>query len=168
MKKILFLCLGNTCRSPMAAGILQQKATEYGVDLLADSAGFESFHIGDPPDKRAIDTTKKFGIDISNHRARLFRVQDFDNFDTIYVMDHKNYKEASYFARDDSDLAKLNYLMALLAPGSRESVPDPFLAEPEACEYVYQILGKACDAIIDKVRSEKQTTAYESDERRNN
>ena len=142
MKKILFVCLGNTCRSPMAAGILKKKAKDKNIKLKADSAGFESFHIGDPPDKRAIDTSKKFGVDISNHRARLFNSKDFDNFDLIYAMDHKSYNEAKYFKRNEKDGEKLKFMMELLEPGSKESIPDPFLAEPEACEELINNLTK--------------------------
>lgn len=155
MKKILFLCLGNTCRSPMAAGILNQKAKEDGLQIEAASAGFESFHIGDPPDKRAIDTMKQFGIDISDHRAQLFSQKDFDKFDLIYVMDHKSYKEARYFERDEKDTKKIHFMMDLLEPGARKSVPDPYLAEPEACEEVYTLMDKACEKLIDNLNKEK-------------
>lgn len=155
MKNVLFLCLGNTCRSPMAAGILNKKAKEMGLQIVADSAGFESFHIGDPPDKRALETSKKFGIDISHHKARLFSAKDFDNFDRIFVMDHKSYKEASYFSRSEGDRNKIRFMMDLLEPGSKESVPDPFLAEPEACEVVYNIMDNACEVLIDHLNKEE-------------
>jgi len=157
MKKILFVCLGNTCRSPMAAGILKKKAKDKNIKLKADSAGFESFHIGDPPDKRAIDTSKKFGVDISNHRARLFNSKDFDNFDLIYAMDHKSYNEAKYFKRNEKDGEKLKFMMELLEPGSKESIPDPFLAEPEACEVVYNIMERACEELINNLTKEEVT-----------
>ena len=155
MKNVLFLCLGNTCRSPMAAGILNKKVKEKDIRIKADSAGFESFHIGDPPDKRAIDTMKKFGIDISNHRARLFSQKDFDNFDLIYVMDHKSYNEARYFKRDENDAEKVYFMMDLLEPGKRKSVPDPYLSDEEECEVVYNIMDKACDKLIDNLSKEK-------------
>lgn len=140
MKKILFICLGNICRSPMAAGIFNKEAQEQHIEINADSAGFESYHIGDPADKCAIKTCKKYKIDISAHRARLFSVSDFDNYDAIYAMDHKNYKDATYFARNNNDKAKLHYVMNLINPGKYESVPDPYLAEGEECDKVYNIL----------------------------
>lgn len=143
MKKVLFICLGNICRSPMAAGIFNKEAQEQNIEIKADSAGFESYHIGDPADKRAVDTCAKHKIDIAGHRARLFSVSDFDNYDAIYAMDHKNYKDASYFARNSYDKAKLHYVMDLINPGIHESVPDPYLAEEEECNKVYHILRKA-------------------------
>jgi protein-tyrosine phosphatase len=150
MKKILFICLGNTCRSPMAAGIFNHEAKKKGVDIMADSAGFESFHIGDPPDKRAVITCQKHGIDINQHKARLFNSNDFDTFDAIYAMDHKNYRDAAFFVKSDEDTKKVHYLMDTVTPGKHESVPDPYLAEEEECDKVYHILKKASSKIIDQ------------------
>lgn len=149
MKKILFICLGNICRSPMAAGIFNAEAKAKNVDLMADSAGFESFHIGDPPDNRAVESSARYNIDISDHRSRLFHVGDFDKYDAIYAMDHKNYKDAMDFARNESDKNKLHYVMDLITPGKHESVPDPYLADNEECDKVYHILKKASKKLID-------------------
>lgn len=150
MKKILFICLGNICRSPMAAGIFNHEAKKRGVDLRADSAGFESFHIGDPPDKRAVNTCSQHGIDISQHKARLFHTADFDQYEDIYAMDHKNYRDAAFFARNQDDTKKVHYLMDLITPGKHESVPDPYLAEEEECEKVHHVLKKASNKLIDQ------------------
>lgn len=136
----------------MAAGILKKKAKDKNIKLKADSAGFESFHIGDPPDKRAIETSWKFGIDISNYRARLFSSKDFDDFDLIYAMDHKSYNEAKYFKRNEKDDEKLKFMMELLEPGSKESISDSFLAEPEACEVVYNIMDRACEELVNHLK----------------
>ncbi|MCX6283533.1 MAG: low molecular weight phosphotyrosine protein phosphatase [Bacteroidetes bacterium] len=97
--KILFVCTGNICRSPMAEGILRSKLRKDGIQAETDSCGFESFHIGDHPDNRAQSVCRKNGIDISGHVARLFRKQDFDNFDRIYVMDASHYYNLSRMAR---------------------------------------------------------------------
>ncbi|MCF8333978.1 MAG: low molecular weight phosphotyrosine protein phosphatase [Bacteroidales bacterium] len=158
MRKVLFLCPANTCRSPMAAGILKKKARENNINISVDSAGFESFHIGDPPDKHALRISKKFGVDISDHRARLFSSKDFDLFDQIYVMDQKTYNEANYFVTSNNQQKKLTFLMELLKPGSRESIPDPFLAEAEACDYVYNILDQVCEVLINQAKKEQQKT----------
>ena len=91
MTKILMVCLGNICRSPLAEGILKSKLPH--DKFVVDSAGTAHYHIGNPPDKRSITVAKKYGIDISNLKGRQFGVHDFDEFDLIYVMDESNYKE---------------------------------------------------------------------------
>jgi len=149
MKKILFICLGNICRSPMAAGIFNKEAESQKINIKADSAGFESFHIGDPADKRALETCARHQIDISDHRARLFKVSDFDEYDAILAMDHKNFKDAAYFARNKADQDKLHYVMDLITPGKRDSVPDPYLAEEEECDKVFHLLRKASHKFIE-------------------
>ncbi|MGM0565816.1 MAG: low molecular weight protein-tyrosine-phosphatase [Bacteroidota bacterium] len=151
MKKILFICLGNICRSPMAEGIFNHEAQKRNIEVKADSAGFESYHIGDPPDKRAIMICEKHDIDISQHRVRLFSTADFDDYEAIYAMDHKNYRDAGYFARNGEDQKKVHYLMDLINPGKHESVPDPYLSEEEECNRVYHILKKASNKILDQL-----------------
>ncbi len=104
---ILFVCLGNICRSPMAEGILKKIYTEKGIKGTVDSAGFESFHINDMPDPpRAINVAKSYGIDISQKKARIFLKADFDRFDRIYVMDVKNMNDVLELARNDNDRKK--------------------------------------------------------------
>lgn len=155
MKKVLFLCLGNICRSPMAAGILLDEATKMGLQVEADSAGFESFHIGDHPDNRATEACKHHGIDISQHRARLFHEADYENFDLIFAMDHKNFKDAKFFSRNEDDKKKLFYLMDLIHPGKRESVSDPYLAEAEECGKIFHTLRLASQKILETIQKEK-------------
>lgn len=144
---ILFVCLGNICRSPMAEGILKKIFTERGINGTVDSAGFESFHINDMPDPRAINVAKSYGIDISQKRARIFLKADFDRFDRIYVMDVKNMNDVLELARNDNDRKKVDYLMNIIEPGSNKTVPDPFLSGIEDCDKVYKILEKACQKI---------------------
>ncbi|MCF8309508.1 MAG: low molecular weight phosphotyrosine protein phosphatase [Bacteroidales bacterium] len=156
MIKVLFLCPANTCRSPMAAGILKKKAKENNINIYVDSAGFETFHIGDPPDKHALEISQKFGADISDHRARLFSTKDFDTFDKIYIMDQKTYHEINYFITSANQQKKLTFMMDLVESGPGNSIPDPFLAEAEACEYVYNILEQACETLINQLKKEEQ------------
>ena len=91
--KILMVCLGNICRSPLAEGIMRAKIEEAGLDWEVDSAGTSRFHAGEQPDKRSIQVAKKYGIDISQQRSRQFRGWDFEFFDRIYVMDSSNYRD---------------------------------------------------------------------------
>jgi len=148
MKKILFVCHGNICRSPMAEGIMKHKAMDAGIRLEIDSAGFEPFHLGDAPDPRSILTMKKHGIDIRNLRSRLMKPEDYKKFDFIFVMDTVNYKNALYLAHHEADKQKLDYIMNVCDSGKNIEVPDPYYGKGDGFERVYQMLDKACDAIL--------------------
>lgn len=150
---ILMVCMGNICRSPLAEGILKKKLADHNIkkEVIVDSAGMESFHIGDSPDCRAQQIAKKYGIDISAHRARLFQKKDFDSFDKIYVMDSMNYRDVLYFARNESDKEKIDFLMNELFPGTNKSVPDPWYGGMEDFEIAYQMINSVCKNIVKKI-----------------
>ena len=147
--KILFVCTGNICRSPLAEGILREKLIKKNIDAEVDSAGLENFHVGDPPDERAIATARKRGIDISGHRGRLFSVTDFDRFDKIFFMDSYHHMTLSGMSRNDNDLKKLDYLMNVVEPGKNIPVQDPWYDGMNAFERVYEQLDKACENLAD-------------------
>src|SRR6195952_4589688 len=105
--RILVVCLGNICRSPMAEGVLRQKLKEKGMDIYLDSAGTGAYHIGEHPDERAIKTARKNGVDISQLCARQFHQSDFDEFDRIYAMDSSNFKDMVSLARSKEDVTKV-------------------------------------------------------------
>jgi protein-tyrosine phosphatase len=151
--KILFVCTGNICRSPMAEGILKHKFQQLNYSGTVDSAGFESFHIGDSPDERAVITMNKRGIDITGHVARLFNVKDFDRFDQIYVMDSNHYMNVSLLARDDKDMEKVDYMMNVVHPGTDKPVQDPWDHDLSAFEKVYNELDLACGVLAKKIVS---------------
>jgi len=148
---ILFLCNGNKCRSPLAAGLLKKKLENKNLDANVSSAGFEAFYINESPDKRAIEKGLEHGIDISDNQVRLFSSDDFDDYDKIYVMDMLAYRNAIYFARNDSDKIKVDYLMNVIKPDRNESVPDPFYRELDACDSTFKILEDACEKIANTV-----------------
>lgn len=150
--KILFVCTGNICRSPMAEGILRQKLLLSGIIAETDSCGFESLHVGDHPDKRAQTVCKRYGIDISSYVSRLFRKQDFDRFERIYVMDSSHYYSVSSMARNYDDMAKVDYMLNLLYPGKNMPVDDPWYHDLEAFETTYRQLNAACDKLIEQLR----------------
>ena len=109
MTKVLMVCLGNICRSPLAEGILKSKLPE--STFLIDSAGTANYHVGNPPDRRSIAVGKKYGIDISNLKGRQFGVNDFDTFDLIYVMDESNYRNVISMARTEQDKSKVKFIL---------------------------------------------------------
>jgi protein-tyrosine phosphatase len=149
--KILMVCLGNICRSPMAEGLMQKKINKHGLNAFVDSAGFESFHLDETPDPRAIGVMRDHGIDISMHRMRLFQVLDFDRFDHIFVMDRNNFEDVSSVARNESDMDKVDFILNIVDPGSNKQVPDPYYGGTSGFENVYQLLDKATEIIAEKI-----------------
>lgn len=148
---VLFICTGNICRSPLAEGILRRKYAEKGIDGHVDSAGFESFHVGDMPDDRARKIARENGIDISGHAGRLVTVNDFDRFDKIYVMDHWHFQRIMRMARNEEDKAKVDFVMNNVFPGKNIPVEDPYYDGYNAFIKVFEQLDKACDKISDQV-----------------
>lgn len=146
--KILMVCLGNICRSPLAEGILKHKTKEHNLNWEIDSAGTGAYHVGKLPDNRSISVARKYGIDITNQTARKFEVHDFDYFDKIYVMDASNYQNVLKLARTESDKSKIEMIRNLVNPGWNEQVPDPYWNN-NGFENVYQMLDEACDKIIE-------------------
>ena len=151
---ILFVDLGNVCRSPMAEGLLKKKFGDHGISGNVDSAGFESFNINEPPEKRAVDIGRKYGYTIEG-LARIFVKEDFDRFDKIFVMDSKNYRDVMDITKADAHRAKVDYLLNVLESGSNKVVPDPHNSVVDNCETVFRLLDEATDKIVDLAKSEK-------------
>jgi protein-tyrosine phosphatase len=126
MTKILMVCLGNICRSPLAEGIMRQKINDHKLNASVDSAGTAHYHIGESPDPRSQESGLKHGIDISNLRGRQFEVNDFDAFDRIFVMDKSNYSNVLQLARGEDDKQKVDLLLHATHPDSFKEVPDPY------------------------------------------
>ncbi len=149
--KILMVCLGNICRSPLAEGILQDKIAKRNLPAEVDSAGTAAYHVGEPPDPRSEETASKYGIDISHQRARKFEVVDFDRFDKIYAMDYNNYSDIIYKARNAGDKQKVQMIMETVHPGKEVDVPDPYYGGDSGFENVYQMLDSSCELIADMI-----------------
>ena len=143
------VCLGNICRSPLAEGILKSKVNH--LDVEVDSAGTAAYHIGEQPDIRSIEIAKKYGIGLSNQRARQFSINDFDEFDKIYAMDTSNYANIIALARDESDRDKVDLILNESNPKSFESVPDPYYGGSNGFQDVFQMLDDACNKIVENL-----------------
>lgn len=152
---ILFVCTGNICRSPLAEGILKKKYSERNLQGRIDSCGFESFHLGDSPDQRAQKIAKTHGIDISSHKARLFSVKDFENFDRIYVMDSYHYQSVIRHARHDKDRRKVDFILNVVHSGQNKAVEDPYYDHYSAFETVFYQLDEACNEMIKRCVSDE-------------
>lgn len=149
MTKILMVCLGNICRSPLAEGILKSKVNS--THFFIDSAGTSNFHDGDLPDSRSILIAKKYGIDITNQRSRPFKKNDFDVFDIIYVMDQSNYQNIINLARDEKDKKKVKLILSENASSKISEVPDPYYDSERGFDQVFKMLDEVCEIISIKL-----------------
>ena len=147
--KILMVCLGNICRSPLAEGILAAKLPK--DKFTVDSAGTGSWHIGHSPDERSIAVTKKNKISISNQKGRQFSTTDFDAFDYIYVMDNSNYEDVIQLAKNQQQKEKVQLILNELFPNEKVDVPDPYFGLPNGFEIVYNMLDEVCEIIAKKL-----------------
>ena len=145
--KILMVCLGNICRSPLAEGIMKQKIREAELDWTVDSAGTGFWHVGELPDRRSVVTAGQHGIDITDQRARQFKVTDFDRFDQIFVMDTQNLRDVLRLAQSEEHRAKVGLMLDQIHPGQARSVPDPYY-DDNGFEEVFEMLDRACEAFV--------------------
>lgn len=147
-KKILMVCLGNICRSPLAEGILRSKLSQ---EFIVESAGTGNWHVGQAPDKRSIETARNNNLDITHLRGRHFSKSDFQEFDYIYVMDNQNYRDVIAQAQNEIDKAKVQLILEEIFPGERMDVPDPYYGLQDGFEKVYHMLDLACNSIAQKL-----------------
>lgn len=150
--KILMVCLGNICRSPLADGILRQKIIENKLDVYVDSCGTSSYHVGALPDERMMNTAKNHGFDLSNLMARQFKKSDFLNFDIIYVMDASNYNNVIALSSSEEDKQKVVFFLNELYPNSNMAVPDPYFGGEQGFEDVFKLVDETTDVIIEKIK----------------
>jgi protein-tyrosine phosphatase len=147
--KILMVCLGNICRSPLAEGILMSKLPK--KYFFVDSAGTGNWHVGKHPDERSIAIAKKNGLDISNQRGKQFSTSDFETYDYIYVMDNSNYNDVIALATNENQKNKVQLILNELFPGENVDVPDPYYGTQFGFENVYSMLEETCESIAEKL-----------------
>jgi protein-tyrosine phosphatase len=152
MTKILMVCLGNICRSPVAEGVMRSVAQQHKIPITVDSAGTSNYHIGEQPDHRSVANARKNGVDISTLRGRQFSSADFDAFDHIYVMDESNLKNILALAKKEEHRQKVELLLNELYPGKNMPVPDPYYGTEKDFENVFQLVHQACEAIAGKLK----------------
>jgi protein-tyrosine phosphatase len=143
--KVLMVCLGNICRSPLAEGVLQSKIDPSKV--FVDSAGTAGYHIGSAPDPRSIEVAEIHGIDINHQRCRKFQVEDFESFDHIFVMDKENYSNVCALAPSEDQKKKVRLLLEGTHSNYLE-VPDPYYGGKDGFQKVYELIDRACDVLL--------------------
>lgn len=144
------VCLGNICRSPLAEGILKSKVNSQ--EVFVDSAGTGDYHVGHGPDPRSVSVASQNQMDITSQRGRQFSVQDFDEFDKIYVMDMSNYHNVLSLARNESDRKKVDLILNEVFPGENVEVPDPHQGDDNGFTRVHKMLDEACEIIAEKYK----------------
>ncbi|MCW8981674.1 MULTISPECIES: low molecular weight protein-tyrosine-phosphatase [Altibacter] len=147
--KILMVCLGNICRSPLAEGILKSKVDTAKIHVA--SAGTGGWHVGELPDPRSIEVARKNGLDITDQRGRKFSAYDFETYDYIFVMDTSNYRDVIALAQSESEKRKVQLILDELFPGENVDVPDPYYGGDQGFDHVYKMLDEACEKIAKRI-----------------
>lgn len=154
-KRILFVCLGNICRSPLAEGLMLRLVRENGLDVFVDSAGTANYHVGEAPDARTVKNAKKHGFDLSVLRARQFDIKDFDQFDMIFVMDKNNYRDLMRLAEGKQQAEKVHLFLEFTGNTSEHEMPDPYYGAEAHFENVFQLTLKACENLCELIKSHR-------------
>ena len=150
--RILMVCLGNICRSPMAEGILRDLAKKGGFDVVTDSAGTSDYHVGEQPDRRAQLAMQRHGIEINDLRGRQLVAEDFDRFDLLLAMDRSNLRNMLGIAPNEALAAKAKLVMDYAPVHPEREVPDPYYGDDRGFDHVYNMLDEACRNLLNDVR----------------
>lgn len=156
MINVLFVCLGNICRSPLAEGVFNSlvDARGLGSKIQCDSAGTSGWHVGERPDERAIDVAHKHGIRL-NHRGRRLNTDDFDAYDYIIAMDQHNYEDILSLQGNDDAGPFISLMRDFDDLGKGQQVPDPYYGGVDGFENVYKILVRSCANLLDHIIDEQ-------------
>ena len=157
--KILMVCLGNICRSPLAEALLASKLPKN--NFIIDSAGTWHWNVGKQPDERSIAVARKNGLDISMQKGRQFQTSDFDEYDHIYVMDSSNFADVIAMAKNEEQKSKICLILDELFPGENVDVPDPYYGMQNGFDTVYGILNETCEIIANKMLDKHSSATNE-------
>ena len=146
--KILMVCLGNICRSPLAEGILKEKVRISGLNWIVDSAGTNGYHNGEPPHQLSQKVARMNGIDISNQISRRIHPEDFDRYDKIFAMAEDVIEEMKWIGGKSYKQQKVDLLMNLVYPNKNMDVPDPWFGGERGYHEVYKLIEQACEMLV--------------------
>ncbi len=151
MVRVLFVCMGNICRSPLAQGVFEDVARREGLEgeIFVDSAGTGSWHVGEPPDDRAQRSARLRGLDLSSQRARRISPEDCQNFDYILTMDEENYHAVASLCRGS---AVVQPFLDFAADSPEKEVPDPYYGGQDGFEGVLDLVEKASEGLLEDIR----------------
>lgn len=153
--RVLFVCLGNICRSPTAEGVFRDRLRREGLEerVIVDSAGTGDWHVGEAPDRRAQAAARRRGIDLSSQRARQLRAEDFRSFDLILAMDESNLLDIEA-ARPPQGPAPARLFLEYAIDVADREVPDPYFGEGDGFETVLELIAAASDGLLAELRGE--------------
>lgn len=151
---VLFVCMGNICRSPTAEGVFRHRATKAGLDFVIDSAGTHGYHVGEPPDARSMEFAARRGYDLSAQRSRKVAVSDFEKFDHVLAMDHDNLKLLTD-ACPPQHRHKLGLFMAHASNSASDVVPDPYYGGGKGFDLVLDYIEDASDGLIAALKAKR-------------
>jgi protein-tyrosine phosphatase len=155
--RVLFVCLGNICRSPTAEGVMRTLVNEAGMEsrIQLESAGTGAWHVGSPPDRRAREAASARGVELEGH-ARQVRAEDFEDFDLLLAMDGENARELRRQARGDEERAKVRLLREFdpASAGAADlDVPDPYYGAAGGFDEVFELVHAACAGLLEQIRT---------------
>lgn len=153
-RRLLFVCLGNICRSPLAEGVMRQLLVERGLldRIEVDSAGTGAWHAGEAPDPRSAEVARRHGVSLDGQRARQVEDDDFEDFDLLLAMDTQN--ESDLLARSPMEFADRIVRLRAYDPQGDGDVPDPYYGGPQGFELMYAMIHRSCEALLDSLQRE--------------
>lgn len=154
--RVMFVCLGNICRSPLAAGIFREKVRQAGLDdhIEVASSGTGDWHVGEQADRRMRQTALRYGCSLEDHRACQFAGSDLDAYDYIFVMDRDNLHDVLYLDREDRFANKVRLFREFDPSPGDYQVPDPYFGGEEGFEHVYRIVDRTAEALLARLVEE--------------
>ena len=152
---VLFVCLGNICRSPLAEGVFRHLVAEEGLEehFVIDSAGTGAWHVGERPDRRSVEVAAAHGVALPGHARQVTR-EDLDRFDRVVAMDRDNLEALRALAPGGGNGARIHLLREYDPAGDGDEVPDPYYGGPKGFEEVYQMVRRSCERLLDELRPE--------------